>query len=102
MGNIKVNAGEWNALTPDQRNQILGILQTTQVLGKEDRVVPDAETAAVGMSVELGGVPGWLCKLGCNAAEAAAVAACATLPPPANAVCVTAAHAAGKYCRSKC
>jgi hypothetical protein len=42
------------------------------------------------------------CVLGCNAAEAAAVAACQLIPAPGNVICVAIAHAAADYCRGQC
>ena len=103
MANIKINQAEWNALNAEQQTQIVGILRRTGLLTEKDNVVPDGTTPKAGILAEGVVQPeGFWCKLGCNAAEAAAVAACGLLSGPAAAVCIAAAHAGGEFCRSKC
>ena len=103
MANINVNAAEWNSLTGEQQNQIMGILRRTDLLKEGDRIIADANSPRVGMLAEGAVQPaGFWCKLACNAAEAAAVAACGLLSGPAAGICIAAAHTAGELCRSKC
>ena len=99
---IKVNANAWNGLAPDDQQRVKNILSATG-LSKGLDITPDQGTpqgALVGGEPEFLGIN--FCKIGCDLAEGAAVAACATLPPPANVACVAAAHAAADLCRSKC
>jgi hypothetical protein len=42
------------------------------------------------------------CVDGCNAGQAAAIAACQVLLPPGNAICTAAAIIAGEVCRHNC
>jgi hypothetical protein len=103
MADIKINASEWNALSTEQQTEITAILRRAGSIGDGDKIVPDAAAPEIGLAAADAIQPeGFWCKLACNGAEAAAVAACAALSGPAAAVCVAAAHAAGEYCRSKC
>ncbi len=101
MGDIKVNAQAWSGIAKEQQDKIQEILQKNRLLLAGDRIAPDptaqAPEAGVAMDAEAG-----LCTLLCTVAETAAIAACAALPGPANAVCIAAAKAAGEFCRSKC
>jgi hypothetical protein len=98
-----MNAAQWNGLPSDQRSRITDILKSTNLLHPGDQIVADEGTPAI-QGLTAGGVhtQSFWCTLACDAAEAAAVAACGALPGPAAAVCVAAAHAGGNLCRSKC
>jgi hypothetical protein len=101
MANSKLDEASWNSLSSEDQSKIKNILKTTGLVENED-VVP----AFQGMSAESANFD-WnpvktICTLGCNAAEAAAVAACAGLSGPAAAACILAAHTAADYCRSRC
>lgn len=125
MSDIKVNASEWNQLSEEHRAEITSIMKQHGFLGETQQIVadqaapkaaeivrsaashlqasaktqkamaarPEAATSAAGFD---------FCKIGCDVAEAAAVAACSLVPPPGNAICIAAAHAGGEFCRSKC
>ena len=103
MADIKINAGQWNGLSADHKTKITEILRGTNLLHEGDQVIADSTVAAIeGLNAGTVHPESFWCSLACNAAEAAAVAACAALSGPAAAVCVVAAHAAGELCRSKC
>jgi hypothetical protein len=55
-----------------------------------------------GLEPQLFGIPGFICRPGCDAAAAIAGAACATLTGPAIPVCLAAAEAGRRLCRSRC
>lgn len=98
---IKVNDSEWSALPSDDQIKIESIVQG---FFKTARIVPDptAARSTPPMAALAASTNPW-CTAACNIAEAAAVAACATLANPiAIAACLAAAHEAGKLCRSKC
>jgi hypothetical protein len=122
MSDIKVNASEWNALSEQNRSQITAIIKEHGFLTGGDKIVGDPAAAKAAevvraASTHLGASAqahkavataaaapagfNW-CKVGCDVAEAGAVAACALVPPPGNVVCIAAAHAGGEFCRSKC
>ncbi len=95
MVDIPVNKGDWDALTPKEQAEMNEIISNF-FRGDKHNIVPDASKAAI---------PAFknpLCTAACNIAEAAAVTACAIYSGPALAVCLTAAHEAGNYCRSRC
>ena len=125
MPDIKVNATEWNPLPEESKAKITSIMKDHGFLTGSDKVAGDAnapkaeevvakasahllasakaQKAAAGKgtpSPQLFGID--FCKIGCDLAEGAAIAACGVLPPPANGICVAAAHVAGDFCRSKC
>lgn len=99
MSDIKINESQWNSLSADQQEKITDILRSTNLLHEGGKVVADASVAALEGPIQ---TEGFWCTLACNAAEAAAVAACAALSGPAAAVCIIAAHAGGDLCRKKC
>src|SRR5262249_54112068 len=99
MAQVHVNEKDWNKLSKEDKDRISEIMRTTGLIGFSEKLVgPSAPPARANKFAVAN--PG--CVLGCNAAEAAAVAACALVPPPGNAICVAVAHAAAEYCRSKC
>ena len=98
---VKVNDAQWKGLTESQRKTI------DQIVGgnfKGAAISPDAGTPEAGQAAVEGflGLPNPFCRAACDVAEALAISACASLPPPANAVCIAAAHAAGDACRGGC
>jgi hypothetical protein len=96
--NIKVNSGQWQSLSKDDQERVSNILKTTGLLKEGATIAPEPSLAAAGVHVF--GNP--FCKIGCDLAESAAVAACALLTGPAVAICIAAAHAGGELCRSRC
>lgn len=102
---IKVNSADWEMLSNADKVKLTGILKKSGLL-RDATIVPDASVKSVlktGAATDsLAAQDSIFCKLGCDVAEAAAVAACASFTGPAAAVCVAAAHAGGEFCRSKC
>jgi hypothetical protein len=94
MSEIKVAEQTWSSLSPEQQDKVTEIFRSTNLLKEGDSLKADPSIAATGSNPA--------CETACSVAEAAAVAACNALPPPASWVCVAAAHAAGNYCRSRC
>lgn len=99
MADIAVNDQDWSKLSNEDQMKINEILKTSGLISDGDAAVGASQPSALKPAWH---IPNPLCKLGCNAAEAAAIAACATLSGPAAAVCVVAAHTAADYCRSRC
>jgi hypothetical protein len=122
VADIKVNAQEWEKLSEGERSQITSIMKEHGFLTGADKIVADATAPPSAQAVKeaathlasvarthkgittAAATPAAFnfCKTGCDIAEAAAVAACALVPTPGNALCVAAAHAGGEFCRSKC
>ncbi len=122
MSDIKVNASEWNQLSEKHRSEITAIMREHGFLAETQNIVADeaapkaAETVRAAAShlqasakaqktmatrPEAATASAGFCKIGCDIAEAAAVAACSLVPAPGNALCIAAAHAGGEFCRSK-
>lgn len=104
---IKVNTNDWSGLSKEDQEKVTNILTATGLLKAGSSITPDANVkSATGLGpAGAGGLqPAWpnFCKIGCDLAEAAGVAACAALSGPAAALCIAAAHAGGEFCRSKC
>jgi hypothetical protein len=125
---IHVNASDWDQISEGDRSKIASIMQEHGFLAKgeeitADKSAPPAKEVARAAASHLqasakavksagsgragvaaaGAAGGFnVCKIGCDIAEAAAVAACSFVPAPGNAVCIAAAHAGGEFCRSKC
>ncbi len=100
MVKVPVEQDMWNSLSESDREQINNIMRSTGLIGSEDSVAAGTEADIAG--IKWPKIPNPLCRLGCNAAEAAAVAACAGLSGPAAPVCIAVAHTAGEICRSRC
>jgi|GEM_PF-3030717 len=98
---IKVNDQEWADLGRDEQARIEKIVSG---YFKGARIVPDKDTArSAPPEAGLLAQTNPFCKAGCDIAQAAATAACASLVNPiAIAACIAAAQAAGDLCRSKC
>jgi hypothetical protein len=97
MAEIYVSSNDWNAISPDEQQQMKAIIES---FFKGDKLVP-APAGKSATSVKPLGNP--FCETACNIAESAAVAACRALPNPvAIAACIAAAQAAGDLCRSRC
>jgi len=113
--NIKVNAGQWQSLSTDDRDRVTNILTMTGLLKQGSAITPDA-TAPQAAVIPAGGVvggaapqlfginiPNPFCKAACDIAQAAAVAACtAGTAGIGLAVCLAAAQVAGDACRNSC
>lgn len=128
MSDIKVNASDWNQLSEEHRSQITSIMKEHGFLTGTQAIVADqgapkavevVRSAAshlqssakvhkmtatpAGTAPSAAPAAGFNpCKIGCDIAEAAAIAACTLVPTPGNTVCIAVAHAGGEFCRSKC
>ena len=100
---VKVNKGEWDGVSAEDRKKIEQIVSSHF---KGTSVVPDTSaptSQAFLTSRKMQTTDFNICTAACGVAEAGAVAACALLTGGvAIAVCVAAAHAAGDWCRSQC
>ena len=99
MPNVHVNQKDWDSLSKSDQNQITEIMRTSGLIARGDALVGAAAPPA---RVAKFAAANPTCVLGCNAAEAVAVSACALIPPPGNLICVAIAHAAAEFCRNKC
>ncbi|HJW78302.1 MAG: hypothetical protein ACJ8C3_25610 [Microvirga sp.] len=98
MADVPVDARSWNGISDADKQRVTEILRSSGLIGKADKLAgADQRPARAGFAA-----PNPACVLGCNAAEAVAIAGCQALPPPLNGICVAAAHAAADYCRSRC
>ena len=107
MANIPVHQASWQGLSQDDKTRITEIMKNAGLIDQGDNLVahPNPAEAAQQMAefkFSWPQIPNSICKLGCNAAEAAAVAACASLTGPLAGICSSVAHAAGDFCRSRC
>ena len=104
----------------NERSQITSIMKEQRFLTGPDKIIGDATAppstqTAKAVATHLASVAktqrevstaaaapaAFPKKLLCDIAEAAAVAACALVPPPGSALCIAAAHAGAELCRSK-
>jgi hypothetical protein len=99
MAHVHVNENDWKKLSKEDQERITGIMRSTGLIKHSDHLV-GAPAPLVRAAKFAAANP--TCVLGCNAAEAAAVAACQLIPAPGNAICVAVAHAAADYCRGQC
>lgn len=97
MADIKINSEAWSSINSDDQQKIEAILRNSNLLHEGSKIVASSAEVESAEQPE-----SFWCELACNAAEAAAVAACAGLSGPAMGVCIAAAHAGGALCRSKC
>lgn len=101
----KVNAGEWNGLTTDERDEIQAIISShfKDLTVQGDMSVRPAKEFLENAQFQRFNFSNPLCTAACAVAEAAAVAACSALSGGvAIAICVAAAQEARNFCRSKC
>jgi hypothetical protein len=99
MAQFHVNENDWNKLSAADQQKITDIMRATGLIKHNDHLVgAKAPLARAAKFAEANPA----CMLGCNAAEAAAVAVCQLIPPPGNVICVAIAHAAADYCRAQC
>jgi len=99
MADVTVARQVWDPLSDDDKARVTDVLRHSGVLPAGDRIVSGDNQPFLRPNFH---IPNPLCKLACNAGEAAAIAACASLPGPAAAACIVAAHTAADYCRSRC
>lgn len=101
MAAIPIPQDAYASLSPQDRSRIQEILTNSGLIKSGDAIEAATDSDSL-MGFHWPKIPNPICQLGCNAAEAAAVAACAGLSGPAAGVCIAAAHAAGALCRSRC
>jgi hypothetical protein len=99
MADVIVARQVWDPLSDDEKARITDVLRHSGALPAGDRIVSGDNQPFLRPNFH---IPNPLCKLACNAGEAAAIAACASLSGPAAAACIVAAHTAADYCRSRC
>ena len=102
---VKVQKAEWEALSADDQKKIQQIISSN--FDASMKIIPDVAAAAARDLLGVRQLAAFnlnnpICTASCGIAEAAAVSACAVLPPPLNLICIAAAHQAGDYCRSQC
>jgi hypothetical protein len=101
MADLRINADEWNSVTPPQRDRIKQILVDCKLLDTTDQIISDPNAPKMDQLVPT--LSTSICKAACTAAQSIAVAACQMLPTPIEvAACTAAALAADEFCRSKC
>ncbi|MBD2566031.1 MULTISPECIES: alpha/beta fold hydrolase [Nostoc] len=79
MTNINVNAEQCNSLSLNEQQQIINILKKTTLLKEKDSIVleagaPSAEVVSVISTESI------FCEIACRTGQAAAIAACASIP----------------------
>ncbi len=110
MASIKVNAGQWNAISENERQSIIDGLRETGAIKAEDTVIPDQdeppfteETVLEPMWNPIKDVAKGACKALCDATAAAAVAWCTANTAGVGLVaCLALAESARKECRKRC
>ncbi len=107
MAEILVNAEQWNALSSDGQNQIIGALRECGTLKFEDKIVPVESVSAEPVGkLELTLIWDPLeipCKIACDALAYTGMGACLTLgAKPLIAACVLIVRAVQKECRKRC
>ena len=100
MSTIKVPKNAWENLSRDDHEKIKNIMIMNGLAKPADRLQPDDSIASI--SEDPAQVSGFICDALCDAAEAAAIAACSLLSGPAIPVCIIAAHEAGRICHDQC
>ena len=103
MASISINESIWEALSDDEQKEVTDHLRKFRVLGDSENIVGDS-TAPDGSE------EGWLddlnpgtafCKIACDAAAAAALAAL-TLTGPLMVAATAAIGVARQACRNSC
>ena len=100
MAIVPLEQRSLETVSETDRNRINEILRTSGLIGSDDQIGSERDAELAGLKWPK--IPNPVCKLGCNAAEAIAIAACGGLSGPAAGVCIVAAHAAADLCRSRC
>lgn len=100
MAEIRINAEQWNAVSADDQNRIIGMLRDIGALRGDDRIVGDPSIDPFEEDAEL--FPE-ICKIACEAIAAAAKAAClANTTGPVLVACLAAAELAHEECLKRC
>lgn len=101
MADIRLNADQWNDLPSESKDAITNLLRDSTLLKEGDSIVGSKDVSS--QSTE-SWIPPRICRAGCDVAEVAVVAACASIPGGIVAIvaCQAAAHVAGDECRRAC
>lgn len=103
MANIEINEAVWNRLSDAEKAQVTESLQKNRLLLDGDSITgnPSVSAPAPGEEGLLDDFGSGLCKIACDAAAAAAIAAL-TLTGPALAAALVVIAAARQACRDGC
>ena len=102
MANIEINEALWEGLSDADKNQITESLKRNRLLSEGDTIIGNSNILDSSQQEGFFDDPGEaFCKIGCDAAAAAAIAAL-TLTGPALAVALVAIGAAREACREAC
>jgi hypothetical protein len=99
MANIIINEALWSSLTDDDQNKITEHLKKNNLLMDGDIITGSAASESIGSWIEDNKRE--ICRIGCDAAAAAAVVSL-TITGPGLAVALVAIEAARQACRSSC
>jgi hypothetical protein len=101
MANIEINEGVWNGLSDADKTQVTESLKKNRLLLDGDSITgnPSVSAPAPGEEGFLGGFG--FCKLACDVAAAASIAAL-TISGPALAAALVVIEAARRACRDAC
>ena len=115
MAEIKINAGQWDELSEDEKKEIHTILKESELIQEEDQIVGDPNipvfdpTAPIQLfttsiqPMAAGSVNVNACEQRCDDAAAVARAACAGIPNWGWRIgCLAAIEAARWVCKSRC
>lgn len=105
MANIEINEGVWNGLSDADKTQVTESLKKNRLLLDGDSITgnPSVPAPAPGEEGFLGdlGLSKRVCKVACDVAAAAAIAAL-TISGPALAAALVVIEAARRACRDSC
>ena len=101
MANIEINEALWNSVSEADKAQITASLKKNRLLMEGDSIIGNSRTpdAAEEGFFDNPGIE--FCRIGCDAAAAAAIAAL-TLTGPALAAALVVIAAARQACRDSC
>jgi hypothetical protein len=106
MAEIRINEGQWAAISEEERSHIVDGLRKSGALQPEDIVVGDPSVAEMTADTPL--EPMWnpledICKAACDVAAGTALGWCTLNTAGLGLVaCIAAAEAARNACRDRC
>lgn len=113
----KINAGQWNALSTEEQEQVTRILLAARVLRDEDSVTPSEATPPFtdqtvitftnplvqdGETLTKGWLKTSVCRIACDTVYAIALTATAGLAPAVMTVAIAIATSVHEVCRDAC
>jgi hypothetical protein len=106
MADVKVNKGQWDAVSSADQKAIIDGLCKTGALQSGDRIVPDPNVAPFDENTQMKPMSNPIkdtCKALCDSAAQAGFAWCiANTTGPVLAACIAAVEAARDLCRDRC